>query len=77
VSVSVTVQGGRIANVAITKVTTSYPGSRIAGLPAKVVASQSAQVDRVSGATYSTVAFQTAVQQALAQAQTSGGSAGA
>jgi uncharacterized protein with FMN-binding domain len=68
VSVSVTIQGGRIQNVTITGVTTEYPVSRIASLPAEVVARQSAQVDRVSGATYSTQAFQQAVQQALAKA---------
>jgi uncharacterized protein with FMN-binding domain len=66
--VAVTVQGGRITNVALTRVTTQYPASRIAGLPAQVVARQSAQVDRVSGATYSVQAFQQAVQEALAQA---------
>jgi uncharacterized protein with FMN-binding domain len=69
VSVEVTIQGGRIANVAITDVTTQYSVRRIAALPGQVVARQSAQVNRVSGATYSTQAFQQAVQQALAQAQ--------
>jgi uncharacterized protein with FMN-binding domain len=67
--VAVTIQGGRIANVALTRVTTQYPASRIAGLPGQVVARQSAQVDRVSGATYSVQAFQQAVQAALAQAK--------
>jgi uncharacterized protein with FMN-binding domain len=66
--VAVTIQGGRIANVAFTQVTTQYPVSRVAALPGQVVARQSAQVDRVSGATYSVQAFQQAVQQALAQA---------
>jgi uncharacterized protein with FMN-binding domain len=66
--VAVTIQGGRIANVALTQVTTQYPASRIAALPGQVVARQSAQVDRVSGATYSTQAFQQAVQQALGKA---------
>jgi uncharacterized protein with FMN-binding domain len=69
VSVSLTVQSGKIAGVTISRSTTSYPVSRIAGLPAQVVARQSAQVDRVSGATYSTQAFKQAVQQALTQAQ--------
>jgi uncharacterized protein with FMN-binding domain len=75
VAVAVTVQGGRIINVAFTQVTTQYPVSRIAALPAEVVARQSAQVDRVSGATFSVQAFQQAVQQALAQAQPAGSSA--
>jgi uncharacterized protein with FMN-binding domain len=69
VTVAVTIQGGRITDVAFSRVWTQYPVSRIAGLPAQVVARQSAQVDRVSGATYSVQAFQQAVQQALAQAQ--------
>jgi len=75
--VAVTIQGGAITNVAFTQVTTQYPVSRVAGLPAQVVARQSAQVDRVSGATFSTQAFQQAVQQALAQAGITGGSASA
>jgi len=67
--VAVTVRAGRISDVAITRVTTQYPVSRVAALPAQVVARQSAQVDRVSGATYSVQAFQRAVQAALAPAQ--------
>jgi len=69
VSVEVTIQGGRITNVTITDATTQYPVSRIAALPGQVVARQSARVNRVTGATYSMLAFQQAVQQALAQAQ--------
>ena len=68
VEVAVTVQGGRIANVALTRVTTKYPASRIAALPGQVVARQSAQVDNVSGATASAQAFRSAVQQALGKA---------
>ncbi len=69
VEVSVTVQGGRVASVKITRSSLQYPLSYISGLPGQVVARQGAQVDVVSGATYSTMAFRTAVQQALAQAQ--------
>jgi uncharacterized protein with FMN-binding domain len=69
VTVEVTIQGGRIANVAITRCSTEYPQSRIDGLPAQVVQKQSAQVNRISGATYSWQAFTGAVQQALAQAK--------
>jgi len=69
VQVALTVQGGRIASVNITRVSTQYPVSDIASLPAQVVARQSAQVDRISGATYSWMAFRGAVQQALSQAQ--------
>jgi uncharacterized protein with FMN-binding domain len=68
VSVSVTTSSGKISNVQITKVTTTYPVSRIASLPNAVVNAQSANVNTVSGATYSSQAFKQAVQQALAQA---------
>jgi uncharacterized protein with FMN-binding domain len=63
--VSVTVDSGRIELVSITRSTLQYPVRDIAGLPAQVVAKQSAQVDIVSGATYSSQAFRTAVSQAL------------
>jgi uncharacterized protein with FMN-binding domain len=66
--VDVTVQGGRITTVNITRSTLQYPVRDIAGLPAQVVSRQSAQVDLVSGATYSTQAFRGAVSQALSKA---------
>ena len=66
--VSVEVQSGRIATVTITRSTLQYPLRDIAGLPAQVVQRQSAQVDIVSRATYSSQAFRTAVSQALSQA---------
>ena len=68
VSVSVTIQSGRIQNVTITASNTEYPVSRIASLPAQVVSRQSAQINAITGATYSSQAFQQAVQQALAKA---------
>jgi len=68
VEVTVTIQGGRITRVSLDTVTTYYPVRYIAGLPAQVIARQSANVDMISGATISVVAFRTAVQQALAQA---------
>jgi uncharacterized protein with FMN-binding domain len=71
-TVAVTVTGGRIVDVSFTRVSTSYPASRIAALPGQVMERQSAQVDRVTGATASARAFQQAVQQALAQAQSGG-----
>jgi uncharacterized protein with FMN-binding domain len=66
--VSVEIQSGRIATVTITRSTLQYPLRDIAGLPAQVVQRQSAQVDIVSRATYSSQAFRTAVSQALSQA---------
>jgi uncharacterized protein with FMN-binding domain len=68
VSVSVTISGGKIANVQIAKTTTSFPVARIASLPAQVLQTQTANVSAVTGATYSSQAFKQAVQQALAQA---------
>jgi uncharacterized protein with FMN-binding domain len=68
VTVSVTVSGDKITNVQITKVTTKFPVSRIASLPAQVIQQQTANVNVVTGATYSSQAFKQAVQQALAQA---------
>lgn len=68
VQVSLAVQSGKITSVTITRATTEYPSRLIAGLPAQVVSRQSAQVDTVSGATFSTQAFKGAVQQALNQA---------
>jgi uncharacterized protein with FMN-binding domain len=67
--VSVQIQGGRIANVTISRSTLQYPVTDIQGLPAQVVQRQSAQVDIVSRATYSSTAFRTAVTQALSAAQ--------
>jgi uncharacterized protein with FMN-binding domain len=69
IQAAVTVKAGRITNVAITGASTQYPVAWISALPGEVVATQSTQVDLVSGATYSSLAFQGAVQQALAQAQ--------
>lgn len=67
IDVAVTIQGGAISDVRITRATTRYPVSRIARLPGEVVQRQSAPVDYVSGATYSSRAFRDAVTQALAQ----------
>jgi uncharacterized protein with FMN-binding domain len=71
--VAVSIQGGVITGVQITSVNTEYPVSRIASLPAAVVKQQTANVNVISGATYSSQAFKQAVQQALAVAQASSG----
>jgi uncharacterized protein with FMN-binding domain len=65
--VQIEVSGGRISNVTITRSTLQYPLRDIASLPQQVVQRQSAQVDLVSRATYSSMAFRGAVAQALAQ----------
>jgi uncharacterized protein with FMN-binding domain len=76
VEVALTVGGGKIVTAEISHCMTQYPQSVIDGLPAQVVARQSAQVDLISGATYSSRAFQDAVRQALAQSQQATGSVG-
>jgi uncharacterized protein with FMN-binding domain len=73
IGVSVTIQSGTITNVQITAVSTQYPVSRIASLPATVVKQQTANVNVISGATYSSQAFKQAVQQALSVAQATNG----
>jgi uncharacterized protein with FMN-binding domain len=67
--VQVQIIGGHIADVSITRSTLQYPLRDIAGLPQQVVDRQSAQVDTVSRATYSSMAFRQAVTQALASAK--------
>jgi uncharacterized protein with FMN-binding domain len=67
--VSVDIQAGKITNVTITRSTLQYPLRDIANLPSQVVQRQSAQVDIVTRATYSSTAFRSAVSQALASAQ--------
>lgn len=69
IQAALTVKAGRITNVAITGASTQYPVAWISALPGEVVATQSARVDLVSGATYSSLAFEGAVRQALTQAQ--------
>ncbi|MGI8916427.1 MAG: FMN-binding protein [Chloroflexota bacterium] len=69
IQAALTVKGGRITNVAITGASTQYPVSWISDLPGEVVTTQSYRVDLISGATYSSLAFQGAVRQAIAQAQ--------
>ena len=69
VEVAVVVNDGQIVSAEITRCMTQYPQSRIAGLPAQVVARQSVLVDAVTGATYSMRAYQDAVRAALTRAQ--------
>lgn len=70
VSVAVSIQKGKIANVQITACDTHYPQSYIDPvLPDYVVSNQSTNIPVVSGATLSTEDFYYAVVQALSQAQ--------
>jgi uncharacterized protein with FMN-binding domain len=72
ISVALTIENGKVTGVKITRATTYYPTSDIARLPGEVVSRQSANVDFVSGATDSSLAFRGAVAQALTQARGSG-----
>ncbi|MCC6387041.1 MAG: FMN-binding protein [Dehalococcoidia bacterium] len=68
-TVAVAVEGGRITSVDITACNTRWPCSRISELPSRVLAAQSAQVQYVTRATDSSVAFVRAVSAALEQAR--------
>ena len=69
VYVTVLISGGRIAQVWINNVSTTFPPQVIAGMPGGVTAQQRADIDLVSGATASSSAFVQAVRAALQQAQ--------
>lgn len=67
--VQVTIKNDKITDVEVKNYGMHYSESDIVGLPNEVVKNQNAQVMNVSGATYSTQAFEDAVQEALDQAQ--------
>lgn len=68
INVAVTIKNDKITNVDISHFAMHYSESDIVGLPDEVVQKQNAQVQNVSGATYSTQAFEDAVADALSQA---------
>lgn len=70
VSVEVMVQAGRISEAAVTGCTTQYPCSDVSPLQSQVIERQSADVDAVSRATDSSIAYINAVRSALGKAQT-------
>lgn len=65
IEVAVTLKNDKITDVEITNWGMHYSQRDVNGLPDEVIQRQSAQVDVVSGATYSTQAFADAVQDAL------------
>jgi uncharacterized protein with FMN-binding domain len=67
--VAVTIKNDKITDVQVSNFAMHYSDSDIVGMPEEVVQKQSAKVTNVSGATYSTQAFQNAVQDALSQAK--------
>jgi uncharacterized protein with FMN-binding domain len=70
-AVSVTVSNGKIASLSVPTLQTAEPYSQslatqvIPILQQEVLAAQSAQIDAVSGATYTSDAYATSVQSAL------------
>ena len=73
IKVKVVISGGKIASVEIVETSdgSSYIG-KASAITGKIVASQSTNVDTVSGATYSSVGIINAVRNALAQAAVDG-----
>ncbi len=69
ITASVVVAGGRLVSAAITACGTTFPCSYVSALPGAVVAAQSGQVDFISGATDSSEAYLSAVDQAIAEAR--------
>ncbi|MDQ0202191.1 FMN-binding protein [Neobacillus ginsengisoli] len=69
IEVAVTIKNDKITDVEISNFAMHYSERDVVGLPDEVLQKQSAQVTNVSGATYSTQAFEDAVQEALSQAQ--------
>lgn len=68
IEVAVTLKKDKITDVQISNWGMHYSESDVVGLPSEVIQRQSANVDNVSGATYSSQAFSDAVQDALNQA---------
>jgi uncharacterized protein with FMN-binding domain len=69
IDVQVTIKSDKITDVEISHFAMHYTESDVVGLPDEVLKKQSAQVMNVSGATYSTQAFEDAIQDALYHAQ--------
>ncbi|MFD0698955.1 FMN-binding protein [Paenibacillus sp. GCM10027628] len=71
IQVAVTVKSDKITDVEISHFAMHYSEDDVVHLPQEAVQKQSAQVQNVSGATYSTQAFKDAIQDALSQARNS------
>jgi uncharacterized protein with FMN-binding domain len=71
IQVAVSIKNDKITDVTISNFAMHYTQADVVHMPQEVVKKQSAQVQNVSGATYSTQAFKDAVQNALSQARNS------
>ncbi|MGO4496217.1 FMN-binding protein [Paenibacillus sp. 2RAB27] len=69
IGVKVSITNDKITDVEISHFAMHYSKNDVVGLPQEVIQKQSAQVQNVSGATYSTQAFQDAIEDALMQAR--------
>ena len=69
IEVTVTIKNDKITDVEISDFGMHYSESDVVGLPDEVLQHQNSQVNNVSGATYSTQAFEDAVQDALSKAE--------
>ncbi|OAS15897.1 FMN-binding protein [Paenibacillus oryzisoli] len=69
IGVKVSISNDKITDVEISHFAMHYSEKDVVGLPEEVIQKQSAQVENVSGATYSTQAFQDAIENALTQAR--------
>jgi uncharacterized protein with FMN-binding domain len=69
IQVTVIIKNDKITDVEISNFAMHYSESDVVGLPQEVLQKQSSQLKNVSGATYSTHAFEDAIQNALFQAQ--------
>jgi uncharacterized protein with FMN-binding domain len=68
IEVAVTIKNDKITDVEISHFAMHYSDRDVIGMPEEVIQKQSAQVNNVSGATYSTQAFEDAIKEALSQA---------
>jgi uncharacterized protein with FMN-binding domain len=69
IGVKVSISNDKITDVEISHFAMHYSEKDVVGLPEEVIQKQNAQVENVSGATYSTQAFQDAIENALTQAR--------
>ncbi len=69
IEVEVLVKGGKIAEVKIGKNTEDRPKSALKEIPARIVKAQSAEVDSVAGATFTSKGVMKAVEKALVAAK--------
>ena len=68
IEVTLTIKNDKITDVEISNFHMHYSESDVVDLPQEVLQKQSSQLSNVSGATYSTKAFEDAIQDALSQA---------